>query len=327
MHRVLSRRPGGRARGAAGFLPQCARSRLGAASSRDIAARCVIRKAWPMKPTMQIANEWRALVRFPYPWRACPNQAGTLGDVATGEAGGLFVDCEQLPSRRAYMKPRVRDARVEYRRAAREKICADLAHDLGISVPPVVLADRADAGEEERLVSVSLVMRPAQWSWGTVRGRLHQETPATKLILAAMRGAAAGAFAFDTWVGQTDHGDHAHNIVFAYDPAVPEDASFLFLDFSFSLGVGGAWQREGFRICPAAAFPPKMRDVLDSGALRATVEAIEAFEPAVIEAVVGRVPDEYLPPSERDLIRLALIERRSLLRNALSQHLATEGRP
>jgi len=79
--------------------------------------------------TGKLAAEWRRRCVGGYQWRRCANQAGSLGELVEGEAGGFFVECDELPKRRAYMKPRRRG----HARAAREKIAADLAHDLGVN--------------------------------------------------------------------------------------------------------------------------------------------------------------------------------------------------
>jgi hypothetical protein len=240
-----------------------------------------------------------------------------------GEAGGFFVEADELPRRRAYMKPRRRDSDPNKARAAREKIAADLAFDLGAPVPPVVLTVRNDSAEEERFVCCSLVMYPRQWSWEQVKGTMPGEPSKAPedLLVDRLPTAAAVSLAFDTWLDQTDHGDHPHNIVFGYDPDDLEDASYVFLDYSFSMGNGGAWNDGRFEYCQPAAFPPLMMQTLDKSALSESIEKIEDYSDGQIRTIVDRIPDEHLAPHQRTVIARALCERRHLLRQALDQFL------
>ncbi len=113
--------------------------------------------------TAEIASSWRAIVTSPWPWHRAPHQAGAmLGPVVEGEAGGFYVTSDAVP-RRAYLKPLKKDPGPFRSRAAREKIVSDLAHDLGVAVPPVILYERPDGGDE-RDCCVSLVVHATQFS-------------------------------------------------------------------------------------------------------------------------------------------------------------------
>src|SRR4051812_97789 len=112
-----------------------------------------------MPPTEELARLWRRELFCDCWWSICATQSGVLGYVAEGEAGGRFVVADRWPARRAYMKPRRRDPDLRRARAAREKICADLAYEVRCRVPPVVLLRReGDPSDEERVCCVSLVM-------------------------------------------------------------------------------------------------------------------------------------------------------------------------
>ena len=163
----------------------------------------------------EITKEWRQHVITPLVWTKAVNQAG----VSPGEAGGYFVEAGGF-DRRAYLKPSASHPDARQRcRAAREKIASDLAYDLTIMVPPVQLYTLASAPTgHEIAVAISLVMFPVQWPWSYVKGCPIDQTP-LGAALAKVLGECSPAVAFDTWLAQTDHGDHPNNIVWGYEPS------------------------------------------------------------------------------------------------------------
>jgi hypothetical protein len=271
--------------------------------------------------TAQIAAEWHEAVFIPYAWRKCANQAGVVGSLAPGEGGGFFVECDRV-GRRAYLKPTRTDPNPSRARAAREKIAADLAYELGVPVPPVVLGERHEHGSDERYVSVSLVMYPRQWSWRQTKGLIPDAGEAGRLVRAALPLSAARGLVFDAWLDQTDHADgHDHNIVFGYDPAAIENNCLIFLDYAMSLGWGGRWAKEGYKHTDPPPFPPFLSNFLDKSVLADTIEAIERFPTQRIEHLVSRIPDTHLAQQERPMIIDGLNHRRSTVRTILKSYL------
>lgn len=276
-------------------------------------------------PNDELAALWRREVTLGCRWNESTSQSGVLGDVQEGEAGGLFVTTDRWPARRAYMKPRRLDPDPRRARAAREKICADLAHEVGCNVPPVVLARREGRPHgEERACSVSLVMYPRQFSWEQVKKFVEAGPPGTELLRDRLPVAAAKGVAFDTWVGQTDHNDHPHNIVFGFLP--PDDASqpivdgnYVFLDFAMALGWGGGWEGQSWNVLGIAPFPPAMQAAIDRSTLGGILDQIENVSDDTISGVVRRIPDDYLVPEQREVILRGLIGRRALVRGLLAQ--------
>jgi hypothetical protein len=276
-------------------------------------------------PTSELVAQWRQALFLDCRWTAFPNQAGVLGYVAEGEAGGRFVVTERWPQRRAYLKPRKRDPDPRRARAAREKICADLAYEVGCRVPPVVLARReGDPADEERACCVSLVMYPRQYPWEQIKRFLQAGPPGTEILRERVPAAAAVGFAFDTWVGQTDHADHhPHNIVFGYVPGQdskqpPVEAEYVFLDFAMALGWGGLWEGEGARSMGVAPFPSAMIGAIDSIALGGILDRIESVPEATVSEIVHRIPDDYLLPAQREVITKGLLARRELVRGLVT---------
>ena len=279
----------------------------------------------------RIAEEWRSCVVSSQKWYKVNNQAGAHFEAVQGEAGGYFVTSDVL-QRRCYMKPAktlsgTRDHRInrERARAAREKIAADLAHDLHLPVPPVILHRRE--GEDvtsSRQVSISLVMYPKQWPWAQVSGlSLEEESPITA-AMAKVLSLASGMYVFDTWLDQRDHEFSPHNIVWGYESGALEQSELIFLDFAHSLGSDGGdefpndWSGGGWKPVCKAGFPALLRRHLDGKRIENVVRAIEHLSEDEIVNVVERVPKDFLPPDQADTMIEGLLGRRICLRSTFA---------
>lgn len=282
------------------------------------------------------STNWRDHAESPWPWRAdgTPNQAGGQPAPQAGEAGGFFVRCDALGGCRAYLKPMRIGHSPAHARAAREKIVSDVAHDLGILVPPVLLTERTSCpAGQERFVCVSRVMYPRQFPWHQIKRFVvdHNLDPrVNQILMAAMPRAAAGGMALDAWVSQPDHNDHPHNIIFGYTPSATSTGEFIFLDFAWSLGYPvrpsdpacpNSWEKGLWKNTVEPPFPPHMKRYIDPVVLDELVTKIEAFPEAALDKIVNRIPDEYLDPAQRALILEGLIGRRTLLRPMLTTYL------
>jgi hypothetical protein len=167
-------------------------------------------------------------------------------------------------------------------------------------------------------------MYPRQFSWEQVKKFVDAGPPGTELIRDRLPVAAAKGLAFDTWVGQTDHNDHPHNIVFGYLPSEDAtkpviDGDYLFLDFAMALGWGGHWAGEGWKTLGIAPFPPAMQTAIDRSTLGGMLDRIETVSDATISGIVNRIPDDYLVPEQREVTLRGLIGRRGLVRGLLAQ--------
>lgn len=260
--------------------------------------------------------EWRSRVEVRGGWRKSQSHAGGLFDVdQNGEAGGFFVELGELPGRRAYLKPLKKHG---WQRAAREKIAADLATDIGVDVPPVLLAINENS-TAERHVSVSLVMYPQQFSWGQLQHHMEAASPPFSHVSARLPESAARALAFDTWIAQTDH-EKPSNIVYGYEGAKYGAGKFLFLDFAFSMGISDNWSTTA-GVCTEARLPEYLRAHVHRPTLASTIEAIEGVTEATLRDVVDRIPWQWMPDEKKQAILTGLLARRTMVRPALSHYL------
>ena len=222
-----------------------------------------------------------------------------------------------------------RDRRInkEKARAAREKIAADLAYDLGLPVPPVVLYKREEDGLiSSKHVSVSLVMYPRQWAWGQVKhefSAVGSGSP-TGAAVAKTLASTSKMHVFDTWIGQTDHGYSPHNIVWGYEQGALEKSKLIFLDFANSLGSKGGrdfsncWGNDGWQQFTKAQFPDLMVSHYDETLIDETIEEIKNLSKDNITEVVERIPPDFLLPKQACSIIDGLLGRREQLRSTFA---------
>jgi len=269
-----------------------------------------------MKPPnlKRVAKQWRVAVRSELVWERASSQAGA----EAGEAGGCVV-VARAAGLRAYLKPTQHwpDEKI-HARAAREKIASDLACDLGLPVPPAQLTEFTGYSAASVPAVVSLIMHPVRFHWHEFAAPELSKLP--RALRSCVRRAAP-MWAFDTWLGQTDHGDDSANVIVgrARPSSNPE---ILFLDFANSTGFDGSWSGTGWRRIAAVSFPALMRRHVDRGLLREAIDRIESMPDAVICEVVERIPASHLQASQAALIVRGLLRRRALVRGALAAELA-----
>ncbi len=200
-----------------------------------------------------------------------------------------------------------------YRRAAREKIASDLAFELGLPVPPVLLATFPPGLP----ACISLVMYPRQFAWEHIKSQSLDESD-LGVALARALPQCGSMLAFDTWIKQMDHGDHPHNIVLGYVPGQLATSELVFLDFAFSMGFDRSWNEGGWRDVRKAHFPPLMLEQLDSERLEDGVRRIESLADETIATIIDRIPEPFLPRDQAGVIKEGLMGRKNLIRGVLS---------
>lgn len=290
-------------------------------SKSEFAAMFLLRKKKYHGTNKEIAKKWRDCVVSELNWTKSENQVGAKD----GEAGGYYVQAQGFP-RRGYMKPtKPHEGAARSARAAREKIASDLAHDLGLPLPPAVLATRSDTPPGcEATVVVTLVMYPAQHYWEQVKAQALPEGPGG-LALASVYSQCSPMLPFNTWVRQMDHGDHPNNIIWGYDPQNLADSQLIFLDYSYSLGHDNSWNGDGWKQITWSPFPQALQTHMDDDKLIEAAARIAGYDPKRVDEIVRRIPDNYLDGAQKDNIVTSLIGRMPLVMRAMEQNLA-EGR-
>lgn len=251
-------------------------------------------------------------------WRQMCVTTEALGASRAGQVDGLSTGFfSSLQGRRVYVKPRQHGPGI----AAREKICADLAADLEVPVPPVVLLDRPCAPGEERYCAASLVMFPQQMSWAQIDpATTGYPFPLIERMLNDLPEAGAKAIVFDTWVDQPDHNTAAgnHNIIAGTNDLAAGTGTIVLLDYQLALGAHGQWEGSMAGRVVLAALPNPLVRRADRRAVDNLLERLEALDDRKIEDVVTRIPTEYLSADDRETIIRGLLVRKPLVRAALN---------
>ncbi len=228
-------------------------------------------------------NQTPSLWRRTDKWR--PAQAGTAsGCFAVESVGsgtiGLFKPKDVAP----------------------EKICADLARAIGVSVPPV-LYGRVEGSQQTGAVSM------AHGKESLDLQHLQQQRPDVFTSAKMTQGLreASGLLAFHTWVGTGDLKD-AHLVVAENDAGGYVVGA---VDFADALRAAGDAQAPGG--------PPSLVNNVDAQVIQSTVDRIERCSDSEIENIVNEAPDDVLARGDKDRIIEYLKTRRTQVRPAMRQ--------
>lgn len=251
----------------------------------------------------RICEEWRQRLFSNDRWSPTSDQP------SSGEADGIKVAADSVPFG-AYLKPG-REKNDNIRRAANEKICADLAQDVDAPVPPALLCERDSLVDHQPENTVlSLYLSDQAWS---VRDLQDISDPPWGLLTEALEEASSIA-AFDAWVGNTD--TDTGNTVFIKDQE--GDYWAVHIDLAYALNKRRRWEdgRRGGGVNPPS-YHARVEDNFDEEKILEGVNRIESITDTEIEEIVERIPDSYMPSDEREIVTHALIERRSEVRSAV----------
>src|SRR5713226_6317026 len=178
-----------------------------------------------------IRDRWRKEVVNCDDWTP---HSDTARPVRGGEAGGFLVRSVQS-GLIGYLKPL--NVRAGHSRSAYEKIASDLAFEIDVNVPPVVLYRRIDAQPSQpKEVSISFASGGAM-PWGDLFQIGVADGGVKPAGLAAlgkrMVAGSCGVMALDAWLRNTDR-DNAGNAILAHD-GEEDPGQLYFVDFANSM--------------------------------------------------------------------------------------------
>ena len=191
-------------------------------------------------------------------------------------------------------------------RAAKEKIASDLAHELGVSVPPVLLHEW-DYGTGLIPVCLSRVCYRSQYHLVDLLDSRREDGglkgPMFQLIARMLK--SPGFIAFDAWLANTDRANDG-NVMVGFETDGEDVGELLFIDFSNAM----MWSRADLAAFQKVSVLPVLQRMTDADANRHIAERIRDLPVATVEVVLHRIPEPFLRPVDRDLLLEGLIARK-----------------
>lgn len=251
-----------------------------------------------------IRRQWRNELFSTEPWTP-----SSTAPIAPGEAGGYRVQSGALV---AYLKP-TQICPEDHPRAANEKIVSDLAFELKMNVPPVLLYRRtAPTPLEETRCCVSLILYPSVYEWGFL-WNMGTFPEGVQQMIRTMIARYSSTLALDLLIQQTDR-DNARNGVFCTDPGEPAYGELLFLDHSNTLHFQNRWNGDAWNRVTLVPLPATFRGALDKARVIEGAKLIEALPDETIRAIIDRIPDDFMSHAHKQRVTMGLIGRKSLVR-------------
>lgn len=258
-----------------------------------------------------IRDRWRKEVVSSEEWKP---HSDTARPVKPGEAGGFLVRSVQTGSV-GYLKPV--NARAGPSRASYEKVAADLAYEIGVNVPPVVLYQRPDAQPSQpKEVSISFAPRRAM-RWGDLfnigAADGGGKTPAPTARIKQMVADSCGVMALDAWLRNMDR-NNVGNAILAYD-GDEDPGQLFFVDFANSMDYDGNWSAGANNHQTFQRSPPPL--LLAGNAVKSRVEEtakrIADLPDDTVAEIIRRIPDDFLAQVAREKLLVWLLWRKQNL--------------
>jgi len=267
----------------------------------------------PPEHLASICKEWRRQLFTDREWVRTEEKP-----ISPGEAGGYRVASAEFPFS-AYLKP-LRVCELHEPRAANEKIVADIASDLKLSVPPVLLYRRQNQpSNEEVRCCISLVVYPEHHEWGQI-WNLSLFPQSVQLLVRDALSSYSKTFALDLLIGQTDR-NNQRNVVLGADAASPPNTEFLFLDHAMSLNYGNRWDNMGWKKVEMVPIPDILKSSLRKDLVLDGADQLADLADAHVQDIVERIPEDYMASAHRAAVIAGLNGRKHLLRQFVEQHL------
>jgi len=225
-----------------------------------------------------VAIEWRNWAESKDEWVLGP-------PVGTGESMSLHVTHETGLC--GIAKPAFQD---QIPRAAHEKIASDLAYEVGVPVPPVLLW-RNPAGGAPYAISLRAFAQPLTWNQAShLTGDMH--------FLSGCADAMATGYVFHVWIGDSDHGGNEGNILIDAQSTFTNPA-IAFIDHAFSMSQH--WDAPEYPMSHIGGYYMPY-ETLPKAAIAKAVEWVQNTATETIDGIVRRIPPQYLSENRGQLI-------------------------
>jgi hypothetical protein len=247
---------------------------------------------------MKLADDWSVV--------ACTEHVWILGDkIGLGESGSSRItrdDGVLGVAKPAFEGPQA------VPRAAHEKIASDLAHLLGVPVPPVTLwQDPNPHGSASGLYAISAQAFRQFLNWDQ---SVHVRTAEFMVNVAPI---LAAGYVFHNWIDDTDHGGNGGNVVVDAESS-EELPSIAFIDHAFSMSK--QWLGGPAPCVPIGSYYMPPAD-MPNGAIADVVRKVQDISIEDINQIVDRIPVIYLSETRAELIKKFLLLRQVELDRAL----------
>lgn len=255
--------------------------------------------------TEKLALAWRNIAFTEQSWTV-------IGEIGMGESGALIV--EERGGLRAVAKPAVGD-NGNFLRGAHEKIVSDLAYELGIPVPPVILWREGPGHGRDKLFSLSFWGGFEQFEYWNVA---EAHALIDDRVRRSVSEAVAAIALLHEWISAHDRKPEHFLIDLAADP---DNMGIAVIDHAATMSA--YWTRPGHGDWPE---PYRLAGVPENQAAgNLAALKISSCNDAVIHDICNRIPLEFLPDDRRDIIisnlgsrKLEIVQRFSNSRGAIA---------
>lgn len=227
-----------------------------------------------------------------------------------GEAAGYFVTSGTV---NGYAKPsKIDNSANSWPRAAHEKIAANLAFEVGLPLPPVLLHrwSKPPKGDQP-LVAISLQPFLNVHKWKAV-----EAVPAVcQQMKLELKPIASALVPFDTWLDNSDRPNNGNLIVSkdSSDPAIP--LRLAYIDYANSMLC--VWRNTpSTQLAARPIYPTDQKDA-DVAIMEESLKRIEGIGDTVIQDIVAQIPDDFATPDQKKVIVVGLLHRKSRVRAVL----------
>jgi hypothetical protein len=190
---------------------------------------------------------------------------------------------------------------------AHEKIAADLAHLVGLPVPPVALSRKTEGTGLAKVVALSYEALPQGKPWK------HLGPALTPEVIAKLMPTLSAMWAFHAWVCDTDHNWNVGNVIVEILPDGTVNVAFI----DYSNALTHAWKP------PAEPQPQDWSrrnnpyNPCDKAAMAEAIGRIERLPSQEIGSIITRTPEDCLPAATAKHLFEGLDARRGQLKAIL----------